>query len=567
MLKGHSNYKFTPSNSLSRKSHSLEFFILLTQNSIQKFEAVNEQIELSKSSSRIISLLVEHEYFLMLSKLNIKKVCKALFEQQMISFKRLMTFLQHSDIVNFPRNSSFLRRISKCIGIYLINFTSYYEMENYQVTFLKMFTNSVIEVFQKLPTLVDLWFECLENDAYIKNILKTKGFTLVKSKFFTYKCFPVYDLIRSFIFIDEDELQFNILTRLLDIKSNTLNVWLHDYSDICSIFIEKFTDSFNHSCLVKAEDDNFDKFLILYYNCLEFCCSNIKTTLLANFESQFVNEILNMKLNNVSIMYIFKILTLMIPFNLSKISLRLLQREQFENLLIHISNYLFEFRILLLGIIEKISESDEYLTIHLFGKEDKETTICINDLRTMLMKSSNCSFPEILPKICFESLKDANLITFNIFNDQMVYSRAILLCLLGFYHNEHEIDLVLVTIIISLQRKTNLTNNAKFRLIIEFLFEAQQTYREMFQQFEEEKYNTMTSFKERTYEVLRPTNNLLDKLNLGEPDQSSMVTYEDLQKKIDLFESLLMRVYATGKLKKIMSCKFESLARSKTELV
>lgn len=536
-----------------------------------------------------------------MERIGILKIPRGLFDQQILLFKRLMNNLlsEHETNAMLPlvkalRNPKTADKVSRCIGIYLIEYTNYDEMNIFHLNFIVSFIPKVLKVYSKFPQLLDIWLQYLYRDVINIDSLtfqNATSFEALDSK----KCFPLYDLLYSLMFTEDckDQIIETYFIELIVILNNKecpfLFQWLHHFSNIPKCFINRFTYLFNESCRGRNELNvlEYQRFLTAFSKVLVLLSSEFQEQFLLDFEKQFFSKILqHNEIHNSYIIYSFLIKTIDTMLNFISSSIfkdfiaELFQNKIFSRRLDECFSHpkYSECKIMFLKMFNKILETKcYYLVKDLFCFSDRirgKTTNQSKTNKNLQIKAMQISklgyhnhesqFLSILQKFQATPIQDEYLV----YDDQKLIPRLISQSLLTFFQNEYDSNKILIALIINLLSfERGIIYNVYFKdiyskysdiqNIMDFLFDAFLNYDDMINEHNDRKYLTMnsaTSSKNDRHEYLKPTTIFLEKLsNTACNIDTSSVNHESLNMNMNCFQNLFINTYYCIKIRNIIT--------------
>lgn len=548
-------------------------------------------------------MLLEHDIYYLLARIGILKIPRGLFDQQILLFKRLVNNLltEHETNAMLPlvkalRNPKTADKVSKCLGIYLIEYTNYDEMNIFHLNFIVSFIPKVLKAYSKFPQLLEIWLQYLYRDVI--NIEALTGQNSVSSETLnSRKCFPLYDLLYSLLFTEDckDQIIETYFIELIIILNNKeypfLFQWLHQFSDISKCFINRFTYIFNEGCIGKNELNilEYQRFLMAFSKVLVSLSLEFREQCLLDFEMQFFSKILQHNEDrNSYVIYSFLIKTIdtLLPF-ISNSIFKDFITELFHNKIFSEKlNECFsqpkysECKIMFLKMFNKILKTKCCnLVKDLFCFKDRITGKKMAQHKTnkiLLIKAMQISklkyynnesqdnFLSTLQKFQAKSVQDEYLV----YDDQKLIPRLISESLLTFFQNEYEFNEFLIALIINLlsfergiiyniYSKDTDSKYSDMQNIMEFLFDAFLNYNDMINEHNDRKYLTMnsaTTSKNDQHEYLRPTAIFLERLSPLECNiVTSSVNHGSLKMNMNCFQNLFINMYYCIKIRNIIA--------------
>lgn len=197
-------------------------------------------------------------------------------------------------------------KISKVIGIMLINYLGYNKLPTDKVELIASFVYKLAQYYLTMTLLVDQWFEGALKEPDITYLLYRNKLPA--------DCFPMYELAKDFLFmnqnlysISKDSLLHLVLTTGF---SKPLENWLL-MSDFPGLVITGLLSSFNQLCYdeilfstykndfdaILANNENFkeyNQYLTFILNSISYSThDSVKFVFLKCFESRFINPVIN----------------------------------------------------------------------------------------------------------------------------------------------------------------------------------------------------------------------------------------------------------------------------------
>lgn len=569
---------------------------------------INRQIDLNISeitkSQQNVLLLLEHDLYYLLANLGILKIPRALFDQQILLFKRLVNnlLIEHETNAMLPlvkalRNPKTAEKVSKCFGIYLVEYTNYDEVNIFHLNFIVSFIPKILKVYKRFPRLLEIWLQYLCQDVITSETLTGQNALPLEHGLDNRKYFPLYDLLYSLLFTEDckDQIIETYFLELIVILNSSecpfLFQWLRQFSDISRCFINRFTYIFNEACIGQDERNiiEYQRFLMAFNKVLVSLSLEFREQCLLDFELQFSSKLLqHIGADNSNIVYIFLIKTIdaMLPFISNSIFkdfiTELFQSKIFSQRLDDCFSQpkYSECKIMFLALFNKILETNCcHLVKDLFCfkdriKEKKKSSFKPNkNLLIKAMQISKLKFNEgerensflsILQKFQTKSLQDEYLV----YDDQKLIPRLISESLLTFFQNKYECNKLLIALVINLlsfergiiynvYSKDVRSKYSDIENIMEFLFDAFLNYSDMINEHNERKYLTMNSAlisQNDQHEYLRPTAKFLERLspldcNIGTSD----VNHGSLIMNMNCFQDFLNDIFYCIKIRHIIT--------------
>lgn len=569
---------------------------------------INRQIDLNISeitkSQQNVLLLLEHDLYYLLANLGILKIPRALFDQQILLFKRLVNnlLIEHETNAMLPlvkalQNPKTAEKVSKCFGIYLVEYTNYDEVNIFHLNFIVSFIPKILKVYKRFPRLLEIWLQYLCQDVITIETLTGQIALPLEHGLDNRKYFPLYDLLYSLLFTEDckDQIIETYFLELIVILNNSefpfLFQWLRQFSDISRCFINRFAYIFNEACIGQDERNilEYQRFLMAFNKVLVSLSLEFREQCLLDFELQFFSKLLqHTEADNSNIVYIFLIKTIdaMLPFISNSIFkdfiTELFQSKIFSQRLDDCFSQpkYSECKILFLALFNKILETNcSHLVKDLFCfkdriKEKKKSSCKPN--KNLLMKAMQIfklkynegerqnSFLSILQKFQAKSPQDEYLV----YDDEKLIPRLISESLLTFFQNKYECNKLLIALVINLlsfergiiynvYSKDVRSKYSDIENIMEFLFDAFLNYNDMINEHNERKYLTMDSAmisQNDQHEYLRPTPKFLERLsplecNIGTSD----VNHGSLILNMNCFQDFLNDIFYCIKIRHIIT--------------
>lgn len=478
--------------------------------------------------------------------LDIHRLNHYLFEQQTLAFKGLIKFCWSNSI----SNSSTEKAISKILGLYLISFSDYYDMANTQKIYLKRIISTIIDIYIKYPNMMKYWYEIIQEENDVTSFVREKNKSIFQLAINDYKFIPIYDLIRSFIFIEEDHSQLGNFIKLYLIEDSSLKNWLETKSDTNELFIDKFLKYYNNSVLDNPEDHKFKDYLKAYYAILNKC-NNSRLEHLDNFKTKFLEEILLVNANITTCLYVNWLLIHLLPYKEEEFLTSVIQGPLFIPFLYQLKEMGKKEETKVLDLITSlISISDFFISIFFDIEEAQYTNEYLNEVRIramLILKHLNVNIEDQLLRRFFEyDLPNRTLLLNNIMVD------FILLNLITTFQNSMEFNGSLFKLLEILFLKVNLFSNKKICLILEFLYEVYLIYTKIFENMELDKYCTLQSSDESEHYYMLPSAEMIEILELEMNINKSKITnWNELLSNVRLFEKLIILIYVDFRIKEM----------------
>lgn len=554
-----------------------------------------------------ILYLIKHDFYSTLSKLDAISFCKELFDLQTILYKRFISFLLNSDLGNFEKDV--IEKVSLSLNVYLINFTNYHFLINYQLTYLKRLISNIIKIFDRCDLMIDIWFKYLsnknnsqsevffyENDE-ILSMLLIKASKFLTSKISNYNYFPLYGIVRSFIFNDDDDTQLMNFNALIGIsnKNNFLKQWLLKSSDISFIVNDKFLKLFNEFILnnnislmllsnkytfydlnkFNHKIIKFIKYLKYYCEFIFYCPDELKIILFENFILLFLNLVFTSKYHDLKFIYILKILGIIASYlYLTDFLILIFKNENFQKFfydLIIDSNENNEIILVLNNLIfnhEDISkiifqtESDLKSFNHFFNNDmycEKKfiSNNSIIDLsyKTMniLKNSDSITNSDVIEKFLFYLEKAINSLRSINFVSSSIFGQFFLKTLIEFFINNSKYNISFIQLSESLIIKTNLCFHHKFKIIVEFLYTSYHKYVDLMNYYKLSKFNSANLDKIYNKKYHSPDTQLIKKLDCPLISRSKKnletIDYTELSENLKNFRIFHLKIFIYCKIK------------------
>ena len=526
---------------------------------------INRQVDLNISeitkSQQNVLLLLEHDIYYLLANLGIIRIPRTLFDQQILLFKRLVNnlLIEHETNAMLPlvkalRNPKTAEKVSKCLGIYLVEYTNYDEVSIFHLNFIVSFIPKILKVYKRFPRLLEKWLQFLCQDVITVESLTGQNTLPLEHGLDNRKFFPLYDLLYSLLFTEDckDEIVETYFLELIVILNNSecpfLFQWLHKFSDISRCFINRFTYIFNETCTGKDNNNilEYQRFLMAFNKVLVLLSLEFQAQCLIDFELQFLSKLLqHNEADNSNIVYRFLIKTIdtMLPF-ISNSIFKDFITELFQNKIFSqwVDNCFSqpeysECKNMFLTLFNKIIKTNSYHIVKdLFCFKDKikenkkpsyNKNLLIKAMQISKLKYNDVDmqskFLSILQKFQNKPLQDEYLV----YDDEKLIPRLISESLLTFFQNKYEFNKLLIVLVINLlsfhrgiiynvYSKDVRSKYSDIENIMEFLFDAFLNYNEMINEQNERKYLTMNSAmisQNDKHEYLRPTEKFLERLS------------------------------------------------------
>lgn len=558
-------------------------------------------------------MILDYDVYTLLAQVGILNCLKALFDQQMLLFKRLVNCVLTSSCnqeelpfnLNSKKKAQYLviKKLSLLLGLYLLDFTNIDYMSGFQKQFILQFLPNAIEIYRKFPVLLSDWIRQWSQEShYYSHLIEQKGLSDEYEK--KTRC-PPYAVITKVLFYSsvKNEAIEQAFVKLIEILGNESNPVFREWMSDCDM-----ADLFNTKCIslyanelnlaketskenkANSNIENYIFFIKLYLKILPQVSEAQKKQLLSSFMNDVLRKIyLDYQIVS-AIVFNFYCTTLETILKFSpeivedNLVLNIFCDDSFLKFLKFMCFQSEEAELRVLEFFNHIVESrNKQLITRYFCQDEKiETSNALSSIAdelrvkamyisqissTYLEKLLSCNLKSIIEK--FQTNRNLSSISTPngyLYASSKIAPQIINAFLLTFFQNKSELNQLLCSLILNLLtfgdikiyllcETTGNNRSNEMKLILDFLYEAYYYYHLMILDMKERKYRTMNSVPSSACEhsYLIPTEDFLEHLSFTHlVGCNDVINSKTLTENMQIFYDFFHNLYYCHKVNKIL---------------